>query len=459
MQKSSELSASPMHGKKTHSKDTPEHQNDHDQQRIFRESTIILTELENKPIASIDGDNLFQTNYETNWTISDQHRLLAMDRLQARTLEYHNNVHQRTATNSSESSAEMDDIVAQILFCSSHGSERPFTTTKANFSSVLTQIKQKEQTKLKGATSWIHLFDLSELHSLDETFGMHPLCAASFRDLRCHSNIVMSSSGFVVSICYFQMNSCNFNVQMFKLYCYVSNGLIVTFIAELMPETEAAHMSGHDGETDDSDDLATNICSAVLDRWTKIIKRCSELGPLYLFYELATEALNQQDSLIEFFSRTLFYFKKKTNLSLSHRNKVAFMRKMHIVISAIQLIQFNIESISAIIDKLVLKAESSAANHTLSTDGNSTPHGSTSRGSSVMPLISDSLVGREQLPYLYDLQDLSDFLTACLLNEAHEAKILTDAMDSISQLKANNTAVSKLFIVYIGQSQSDEQCR
>eukprot|EP01034_Spumella_vulgaris_P024737 gene24737-31114_t len=159
-----------------------------------------------------------------------------------------------------------------------------------------------------------------------------------------------------------------------------------------MPETEPRYIQ--DG--DEGGGLSTNICSTVLDRWTSLTKHTSELGPLCLFYEIATEAMNQQDSLIEFFSRTLFFFKKKTNLSLSHRKKVAFMRKMHIVISGIQLIHFNIQSVADIINKLVLKAESSA--------------------------------GDVRVP-------------AGLSPKREDRSVLKDAMDSISQLKANNTAM------------------
>ncbi len=81
----------------------------------------------------IEGDMLFQADYEMNWTISDQQRLLAIDRLQTRTLEYHNNVHQRVKNLVPQSTAESGDIVAQILVCQSNSkvNERPFIATKS----------------------------------------------------------------------------------------------------------------------------------------------------------------------------------------------------------------------------------------------------------------------------------------------------------------------------------------
>ena len=389
----------------------------------------------------LEGDALFQANYETTWTISDQHRLLAIDRLQTRTLEYHNNVHHKADFHHVTSTAENDDVVAQILFCSLKGSDRPFPVTKGKLPSTLNQIRSKENDK---SLTWIHLFDLSEFEKLASHYDIHPLCCTGFRDLRSHSNIVQSSNGgFIASLCFFQMSSSNLKVQLFKLYCYMAKGVTITFIAELMPDTEVAA-----GEGEEDDDTNTNcVCSIVMDKWMSIMKRCCEMGPMYICYEIASEAIRQQDTLVEFFSRTLFFFKKKTSLSLSHRKKVAFMRKMHIVISAIQLVEFNTESVMDLFKRLVIKAEESAAismenshSHPDSSDAPVMP--ALRQHSMQLPLISASLVGGAQLPYLYDVLDGYEFADDCLKRELNEARVLTAAMDAVTQLKANNTAVS-----------------
>src|SRR4051812_9278055 len=116
MSKLSELRSPPIQGTTSGSKTAADNGK-------FRESVLkIVSDRESNIIQDINGDDLFQANYITNWTISDQHRLLAIDRLQTRTLEYHNNVHHRIETKQ-ENNTAADDIVAQILICSASGSE------------------------------------------------------------------------------------------------------------------------------------------------------------------------------------------------------------------------------------------------------------------------------------------------------------------------------------------------
>jgi hypothetical protein len=62
-------------------------------------------------------------------------------------------------------------------------------------------------------------------------------------------------------------------------------------------------------------------------------------GPAYVLYMFGQTALTMQDSIIDFFSRTLYYFKHVVHTRLHHREKLKIHRKMHIIAVSIGMLQ------------------------------------------------------------------------------------------------------------------------
>jgi hypothetical protein len=357
-----------------------------------------------------ERDPLFDSDYVYTWTAIDQARLLSIDGLQTRTLEYHNNVHQRMPELAPTAQPTPNDVVAQILICRASISERPFPATPKTIASVVQRFKSSAEDR---SIIWINMLNLSILPTLRECFQISRLCAENFYDLRCHSSITQTADGScLVSICHFFMSPLTFKAQMFKIFVYISPCVVITYTAELMPENE---------DYVENSATESSVCNSLLSKWETFSNRCYELGAFYIFYRLAAECLTFQDPILEFFSRTLFYFKGQLKLSLSHQEKVAFMKKMHITMSGIHLLDRNTVKILGLIRDLSQKATNSK----------------------ILPLISNELLSKEIQPYIYDLHDLFLFADDCLNTLCIESDILSRTMDNISQLRANNNAVSR----------------
>eukprot|EP01038_Epipyxis_sp_PR26KG_P012554 gene12554-16836_t len=376
---------------------------------------------------------LFQTNYHSTWTLSDQYRLLAIDRLRSRTLEYHNNVHERDSEDIKDmrQSAEFDPIAggsetaARIFYCSKTKSQQPTFVSFLNLDSAIHNYKSKVYSDIANINTsetsgliWIHMMDLMVLPIIDEHFPLHMLVVTNFKDLRFHSSITHIPNGMMMSLCYYQMDHLHVDPQLFKLYCYIANGVIITYIAELMPETDPEMIKIT--ATDEQSFANQKVCLSVLEKWENLYLPCAEIGPVYILYELCIETISCQDPLLEFFSRSLFYFKKKTTLVLKHRQRVEFMQKMHIVKSVLNLLKSNADKTLKLLVKLVSKVEYQHNDQIT---------------------VNSNIFGSVQLPFLYDLQDSFQFVYECILTEIEEAVILHEAMDSVSQLRSNNTAM------------------
>lgn len=350
------------------------------------------------------------------WTVSDQMRIRSMDRLQSRTLEYHNNVHQRIGDSPDARYPSPQDIVADLLFCVPGVIKQPNSVT----TSMMPKMLQQHRDNTVGDASsflWVNLFSLSTLPRLAQEFDMSNLIVVGFEDMRCHSGVVQSADGScLISLCYFHMHPMSFHVQMFKIYCYMNKGVLITYIAELMPDD----FEKYDDESDVND---TTVCSTVMSKWPKLSNDVVKYGPFFLFYKLAEHCLLSQDPIMEFFSRTLFFFKSQIKVRLSHHEKINFMKKMHIVMSGVHLLDRNTQKLVYIFESLSSKI--------------SNPK--------VLPLISSDILSTEVLPFMFDLQDLFHFADDCLNSLEIESQLLHKIMEDISTLRANNNAVS---IVY-----------
>ena len=231
---------------------------------------------------------------------------------------------------------------------------------------------------------WLHMMDLSALPAIADELHLDTLICEHFSDLRFHSMLMPTLGGCCLSLCYFQMDPLTLSVGMYKLYFYLAQGIVLTFVAELMPELDelagggsgvgssmgggssltaasvlgvgrggggsvtAGEMASSSNEVRTMKKLYSNedtpvsmdaVFNAVIDRWESLSQRAAELGPMFIFYELATQALAAQDSLLEFLSRTIFHFKKSTNFRLPYRKKVHLIKRLHIVNTGINMME------------------------------------------------------------------------------------------------------------------------
>lgn len=497
-----------------------------------RESAFRLAEFQSHPPQDADDDALFQTNYEITWTVADQHRLYYIDRLQSRTLEYHNNIHNRgiysslslALTNKVQANesvafmmtAQLVDKAPNAEVDGSVGASIKLDVTKsietvngANFPTKLDQMRAALQKSGNAGPCdvvyWVHLLNVSTLLTVMERLGSSAdavsLVAATFSDLRFHSTFTPLVGGCLATICYFQMHHLSLNVSIFKLYFYMSRGVVITFVAELMPDEEApvgppvdistasidpsttsvpdtsetsSQRSGRKASfsTNSAMDAATAAMNAssidavygrVLARWSRIAERAVRVGPVSVFHELCAEALSTQDPLLEFFSRTTFHLRRRTSFRMPYRKRVQFMRRIHVVMSAIRLVEAHTARVHTLVEQLISLVESangamlrSAAAIATASVCNQQQLGGThtcgadtvnSGGNALLlqqlsgTLVPPELLGHAQLPFLYDLANSFQFATDCLEGLADETRTITAAVDAISQLRANNTAL------------------
>ena len=416
-----------------------------------RASVESLTKME-RIATHADKDALFSSIKETNWTVADHYRLYAIDRLQTRIMEYHNNVHRRGRfVDMNSNSIRPEDVVAFFMTCSASHSDKLFQPIEK---SILPTLLRKSSSYLKSKPSsgvqWLHMMDLSVLSIIAEELHFDPMVKDHFGDLRFHSMSVPLLGGCCISICYFQMDPFTLTVGMYKLYFYVTHGFILTFVAELMPDVDAVKSSSSNSarerdalalqnllSTDDMPVPIDAVFNAVADRWESLTTRAAELGPMLVFCELASEALIAQDTLMEFLSRSIFHFKKKTSFRMSYRKKLQLVKRLHIVGTGINMVESCTSAASQVVTGFVKIVFDRSITHFSSatfSEGSAHIH-------SLDALIPFSVLGVKQMPVLHDLLNSYNFVHSCLVNEAKEVRIVAEAIDSISQMRADNTAL------------------
>lgn len=154
-----------------------------------------------------------------------------------------------------------------------------------------------------GGLVWIHMSDASVVPLLQNKFGLHELCAAGFSDLRAHSSFVPARGGCLVSFCSFVMVGTD--VTMVKLFVYFCHGLVITHEREVHPDLSSPQ-PGPDV-----------VVPRLMERAAALVGNMARHGPVYLLYSLAYEALQLQDTIIDFFARSLQVRPHSGVLSLS----------------------------------------------------------------------------------------------------------------------------------------------
>jgi hypothetical protein len=343
-----------------------------------------------------------------------------------------------------------DDVIAFHMTCTASHSDKLFQPIeKGNMSSMMKKVGAYVKSKPATGAQWIHMMDLCALPSIAQELQLDALCQEHFTDLRFHSMLTPLLGGCCISLCYFQLDAATLSVGMYKLYVYVTHGFILSFVAELMPDTDAGRLAAGAKERDALvvKDLMLQgdvpvpidcVFNNVVDRWDSLVARVAEQGPMFVFYQLAAETLSVQDTLLEFLSRSIFHFKKKTSFRMSYRQKRQLVKRLHIVNTAVTMVASCSCSTTQVVGSIIRFATDQNIAH------NATAAAAAAGATlplTMSALVPGSVLGIRQLPALYDLENSFRFVQSCLENEAKEVRVITDAIDSISQMRADNTAL------------------
>ena len=449
---------------------------------------------------------------EVSWTNADHARLLSIDELHTRLLEYHNNVHARTiygvdgfsiATQSkmdfvtsagegltsptrasaSQAGSAADansglgrgaanifgsDVVVQLKhFSADTKKEAP---AFLNFKAMNTWLdKHGSQGPNAGQDKpgdlvWIHVKDPAVLSYLVDRYDIHDLCVSGFSDLRAFSSFIPVPGALFVSFCTFSLGIRKAN--MYKVFVYVTKGVVVTFEREVMPDLLEVDAPVQD-----------NVCSSIMAGYEKINRNCCKLGGLYLMYSLALQSLSMQDSIIDFFSRALYYFKQKVSTRQYHKEKLKIARQMHAVSVSVTMIKNSIIHAEETFVRLlsgamtgtfnvdpevkadgVVEAEAEGAGteqadvgaekgvQVTQLNGVKGKLSTTPRVPLLAPL---GLVSPDHTPYLLDIVDSYKFANHILMTELEEVQALTVAMDALTTLRSINTSTLLSFVATI----------
>jgi Mg2+ and Co2+ transporter CorA len=459
--------------------------------------TSFVENIEDAPLspgkadASADAE-LYDTSQEqwfekgeVSWTNADHARLLSIDELHTRLLEYHNNVHARTIYGvdgfniSSQSKTEFvtstavnngtmsptksnsdqrarafgTDVVVQVKhFSSNTKKDAPTYLHYKAMNPWLDKYSTTSENVVKNELTWIHIKDPAVLPSLGDRFNIHDLCLSGFSDLRAYSSYVPVPGAVFVSFCTFSLGMKKAN--MFKVFIYVTKNVVITFEREVMPDLLEV-----DGPVQD------NVCSTVMSSFEKIQKNCCNLGGIYLMYSLALQSLSMQDSIIDFFSRALYYFKQKVSTRQYHKEKLKIARQMHCVSVSVTMIKNSI--IHA--EETFVRILSGAMTGTFTVD---TPEHEDEEGEKEgsegfqivqlngitgkvttaprVPLLAPlGLVTADHTPYLLDIVDSYKFANHILMTELEEVQALHLAMDALTTLRSINTSTLLSFVATI----------
>lgn len=405
------------------------------------------------------------------WTVNDQKRLVALDSLHNRMLEYHNNIHikedRREATINSSFSKDaaelttelnMTTIVAQVTRFSATESqgERVTPTTLpqlmqycSSLKSIYNKLDESFDEDDKQDFVWIHVQDLTAIESIAKILDMHELLMSGFYDLRAHSSFLPSIGELFISMVTSTMENYDFN--MYKLFVYLSKRFIVTYETELLPDLN---------ETETS--IPDRVVSTVLQNPYRYRQRCLKLGTAYLFYELAINAIKLTDTALEFISYTLSYFNRIVHLNLLHRERLDLRIKMHVISSGVSLFRRSLEEANSLCNSLEEALMGQSLNNDFQSNFSTASQGQNSNSASskrkrmalnrrknqgsqfvsgLHDLLSPEILTNNHIPYFLDLGDTVLFTLTCLQHEIEEGILLESELDGTIQLRSVNTSM------------------
>eukprot|EP01040_Poterioochromonas_malhamensis_P011907 gene11907-12991_t len=212
------------------------------------------------------------------WTINDQKKLVSMNKLYLRSLEFHRNVHTKESplmlvnpsfdginAQTFDPSAILANVITfsadkskRLLhpmsysqlhaFCqnvakgvtpppSSHKQRATSDESSASSlhqASILSDINQSVSNPSRDYY-WIHLRDLNGLDVIAHNFRMHDLIHAGFHDLRAHSTLIPTEREMLMTHVVVSLEE-RHRFRMYKMYIYIHDNIMMTYEVELFPD-------------------------------------------------------------------------------------------------------------------------------------------------------------------------------------------------------------------------------
>lgn len=398
------------------------------------------------------------------WTVIDQQRLTSLTSLHHRMLEYHNNVHVKADSHIATSLSSIPDIdesyglsdelntimVAQVIKFLPNSLEPSFPVTAPQLTELCAEIAQFYHIKQSSSHDnlhrtqsssgkehlsshsrdfiWIHLRDLSGLEICAQHFGIHELIITGFQDLRAHSGLVPAKNELLCTMITSNMEDNKF--YMYKLFIYVSQHVVITFQAEVLPDFQEESQS----PTQDS------IIQPLMQNHQKLRKKCLKYGTGYLLYELVRASLHMFNSCLEFISYSLSYFNRVVHLELLHRERLRILVKMHNISSGIRLFKHGLSESNGICETFVNAAMAAVARRSTSSTSVEPVSLSASFGGGIQRLLWHIIL-EEHAPYFIDLLDDFEYVQSCLELVLEESVRLESKLEATMHLRSSNTAV------------------
>lgn len=373
--------------------------------------------VEAKRLRGIDETRFFLSEYGGIWTVTDELRLQTLDALHSRTLEYHNNSYQRLMLQSNLDaikSSESGFVCDAMIFSDSNPTSKPY---QASIQQILLAI-EKFRSSQDSSVLWINLQDFSVFPAIAEFLKMNPVCISNFSDVRANSMFIPTPNGTLLSTLYFHLNAISSTATMIKQFIYMTNNIVLTYETEVMGNIENPVDVG----------FSMTACNAVLNKWETIRSLVISLGPMQLLYELIMESINMQGTVIEFISRSLFYFKTNIDAKLRYPEKLEFLKKIHTIDSVLNMLGSyyarNKDSVGCLVD---LMKENG---------------GRICNAESLRDKINESLPIQPFAPILSDLMQSYDFTCECVEDEKVENRRLHDALEVLTTIRANKASVN-----------------
>eukprot|EP00602_Paraphysomonas_sp_CaronLab_P004253 CAMPEP_0185028282 /NCGR_PEP_ID=MMETSP1103-20130426/13937_1 /TAXON_ID=36769 /ORGANISM="Paraphysomonas bandaiensis, Strain Caron Lab Isolate" /LENGTH=633 /DNA_ID=CAMNT_0027562657 /DNA_START=9 /DNA_END=1910 /DNA_ORIENTATION=- len=182
-------------------------------------------------------EGFFWADIDSTWTVLDQKRLVSMDYLYHRSLEFHNNHHTFRATGDFDYTKALEnlpphEIVCEILeFRRDSTVQQPRSIIYADLESTLNSYQLPE----RGIT-WFNVKDLRALAAIGKKLDVHPIPLSHFYDLRGHSAISAIDDGLFVSFCTMVLSGDD--AEMHKIYTFNTKRFVISYERELICEPD-----------------------------------------------------------------------------------------------------------------------------------------------------------------------------------------------------------------------------
>ncbi len=277
---------------------------------------------------------------------------------------------------------------------------------------------------------WINLLELGAVPMLAKLFNLHPLCVAGFSDIRTNAVLLPTATSTFVSLLYFDLNASS-QANMVKQYFCVGKSFLITFEVEVM---------GTEEEEENSYLSSANMLT--MNRVDKIHRMCVEVGPLYLMYEIVMESIAIQGTVLEFISRSLFYFKCNVTVKLKYRKKLDILKKLHVIQEVVHMM-FNYmvrnkDVLQSFADDLRIHSSKSVHGQVNGRVQNIVREALPTPSANRDLCLSNSLHG----PFFVDLIDSYVYMCENIDNERDESNRLHNAIDVLNNMRQSNASVS-----------------